>query len=167
MDRVPFFIEVPEAKDKQELQLCSKISALLAQKKVDPLPFAANLKEVEEILVAMKQADLVPAIFVINTFGAKEILAGLDPLIGETPALFLRRGMFAGRSGLMDTLAPDPGKAATMVVIGKLTPRLTSVWAYGSKNSAHVAQRAADAVYRFLQSGDFRDIEIATKLQEI
>src|SRR5213595_399950 len=119
MDGVPFFIEVPDAKGAKELQICARISSILAQQNIDPLPFASSLVETEQVLGALKHADLSPAIFVINTFGAKDILAGLNPLLGEKPALFLRRGMFAGKSGLMETLAPNPDKAATMAIIGK------------------------------------------------
>jgi len=166
MDGIPFFIEVEEAKKEKDVALCTKISTLLFQQNIRPLPFAATLDEAKAVLAAIHQTGRSPAIFVINTFGAKEILANLDPLMQDTPALFLRRGMFAGKSGLMDTLAPDPSKLQTMAVVGKMTPRLTSFWVYGSKNSDHVASRASQALVRFLKSNDFRDIEVANKLQQ-
>jgi hypothetical protein len=167
MDGIPFFIEVPDPKGTSDQHICAKISAILHQQNIDPLPFAGSLNETLQVMGALKHAQLTPAIFVINTFGAKEILPELNPVLGETPALFLRRGMFAGKSGLMETLAPNPDKAATMAVIGKLTPRLTSIWAYGNKNSDQVASRVAQALARFLKSGNFRDIEAAAKLMQL
>lgn len=166
MDGIPFFIETDEAKKEKDVALCTKISVLLFQQNIKPLPFASNLDEAKAVLQAIHQTGRTPSIFVINTFGTKEILPHLDPLMQDTPAMFLRRGMFAGRSGLMDTLAPDPSKLQTMAVVGKMTPRLTSFWIYGSKNSDHVASRAATALVRFLKSGNFRDIESANALQQ-
>jgi hypothetical protein len=109
----------------------------------------------------MKSLGHVPAIFVVNTFGAKGVLAELDSLMGDLPVLYLRRALYAGRSGLLDqaNLVP-PGVALTATAaLNKMKPRLTSMWFYGTQNSGMIAQRAAEGVSAYLKTGDFRQIE--------
>ena len=157
---VPVLVEVAGTRETPEANLCCKIMALLFEKKIAPVGMAGTVEEVKEVLQHIKEAGLAPAIFVVNTFGAKDILPALDPLIGELPVLYLRRQLFAGKSGLMDRLlGGEVSVLQTSTVLSHMTPRLTSMWFYGSKNSDVVAKRAAGALLRFLEDGEFRHIE--------
>ncbi|MGD0089738.1 MAG: hypothetical protein ABSE73_07445 [Planctomycetota bacterium] len=152
----------------QQLRVCSKVLELLREKQIAPLGLAGTVEEVRDVLVQLKKNRLSPGIFVINTFGAKDILPGLNPLMGEVPALFLRRQLFAGKSGLADIIKADASKSATtMIAQGRGTPRLTAVWPYGSKNSYETAKYAAGVLFRFLQDGDFTGIASAAKAAQI
>jgi hypothetical protein len=162
MSRVPIFIEVAKA---GEAQLCRAVVDVLLEQGMAPIGMATSMTELTEILTAIKENALEPAIFIINTFESKEILPQLDALMGDKPAVFLRRGMYAGQSGLMDQLvADDPNKMNTMAVLKKLTPRLTAIWTYGAKNAAQVTQRMIQCMQRYQADGDFRHFEIAAKL---
>ena len=154
MKRLPFFIEVWESSNNAEVRLCHKVMAHLFKQKITPLPFATTAREVADVLLALKKQGLVPSLFVVNTFWAEQILPMLDPLIGETPTLFFRREICS-----QDVLGGDAARGMTTVAIRNMTPRECSIWAYGSKTSDAVAERAAQAVVKYLQDGVFQTIE--------
>jgi hypothetical protein len=160
MSRIPIFIEVTKQTDAQ---LCRTVVDTLLQQ-IQPIGLATSMAELNDILATLKQNNLSPAIFVINTFEAREIVPQLDPLMGDLPAIFMRRGMYAGRSGLMEHFPEDPNKMATMAVLKKLTPRLTSIWTYGTKNAAQVTLRMIQCMQRYHADGNFRHFELAAKL---
>ena len=159
MSRIPIFIEVPEA--TQEANICAKASQMLLEQKVEPLGLATHLDELNDVLKTLRENGLEAAIFIVNTFKAKDIIAKLDPLMGESPAVYLRRGMYAGQSGLMDHL-PDIDRpvGATIATLKNMTPRLTSIWTYGGKNVDQVAQRIVRCTLKFVADGNFRHYEI-------
>src|SRR5476649_1796375 len=98
MNRIPILVEVTK---QAEAQLCRAITDALLQQQVAPVGMATSLVELHEILETLKQNGLQPAIFVINTFESRDILKQLDPFMGELPAVYLRRQLYAGQSGLM------------------------------------------------------------------
>lgn len=168
MPGVPIFIEAAETRTDPQLRVCSKVLELLWEKEIAPIGMAGTVEEVRDVLEELKKNQLSPAIFVINTFGAKAILPGLDPLMGEVPVLFLRRRLFAGRSGLADIVKVDAlGSVTTIIASRRWTPRLTAVWSYGSRNSNETAKHAASVLLRFLQDGDFTAVESAAKSMQI
>jgi hypothetical protein len=158
---VPILVEVADTRNKNDTNLCCKVMALLFEKQIAPIGMVGTIDETKDVLQRIREANLEPAIFVINTFGAKAILPGLDPLMGETPVLYLRRALFAGKSGLMAQLGGDVGVQQTTTMLSHMMPRLTAIWPYGSKNADDIAKRAATALIRFLESGDFLAIEAA------
>jgi len=130
------------------------------QKGIRHVDLVGSLDQTRAILEGLRSRQLTPAIFVVNTFGAKDILMDLDSLMGDLPVLYLRRALFAGQSGLMDQLdLVGQGSVMATVALGKMKPRLTSMWFYGAKNADTVATRAAEALAAFLRTGDFRRIE--------
>jgi len=157
---VPLLVEVEAAGRQPDTALCARLADLLAQKDIRPVGLAASLDQTRAILEEMKCQELAPAIFVVNTFGARDILGGLDSLMGDLPVLYLRRSLFAGQSGLLDQMnLIGPGSPMVTAALGKMKPRLTSMWFYGAKNADVVATRAAEALGAFLSTGDFRQIE--------
>jgi hypothetical protein len=161
MSRIPIFVEVPEA--TQEASICGKAVETLLAQKIEPIGFATHLPELLEILKTLKDNALEPAIFIVNTYKAKDIITQLDPLMGEVPAVYLRRALYAGQSGLMDHLAGGESVArvqSTLTTLKHMTPRLTSIWTYGIKNAEQVAQRIVRCTQKFIADGNFRHYEI-------
>lgn len=163
MARIPFFIETSSEPTCCEAQICARVRSILFKNKIAPLPSASSLKEITDILESLQQINSQPAIYIINTYQARNLLASLDPVMGEVPVLYFRRGMFLGRSGMMDRMLPDPNNNKTMHVLGKMTPRLTAMWEYGARNLDEVAQLAAQHLLEFLNDGNFQHLEIAKK----
>ena len=163
MAGIPMFIEVPETQAQPEARVCCKINVLLTQRQIAVTGMAGSVEEARKFVEGLKQLNRAPAIYVVNTFGAKPILRDLDKFIGELPVLFLRRRLFAGKSGLMDHISGGGGQVGVVQTMSLLkgTPRLTSIWFYGTKNSDEVAKLAAGALFRFLDDGDFLHIERA------
>jgi len=162
MTRVPIFIEVEETRKQEEVKVCSKAVAILTEKHGLPIGLVGTVAEAQGVLGEINAAGLSPAIFVVNTFGAKSVLRELDPLMGELPVLYLRRRLYAGRSGLMDQLQGGAGSGQeTVAVLRGMTPRLTSMWFYGSRNSDEIARRVVEAIIRFVKDGNFQHIENA------
>ena len=157
MNRVPVLIEVTQ---QAEAQLCRAICDALLRHQLAPVGMATSLDELHEILEALKQNGLQPAIFLINTFESRDILKQLDPLMGECPAIYLRRQLYAGQSGLMEQ---DPNNP-TVKVLKSMIPRLTSIWMYGAKSAATVTQNVVTCMLQFHADGDFRHFETASKL---
>ena len=164
---VPFFIEALNPQEQEKFGICAKVRAYLEKQQVAPLPCAASIDEVNANLQSLKEGHHKPVIFVINTLNAREMIKILDPIIGELPALFFRRTLQAGQSGLNEYLVPAPEIAQTMQMLGKLTLRLTSIWYYGPKNIDIIADHAGGALARFLKEKEFRCIESANKFGQI
>ena len=159
MPGVPIFIEVDDTRKIADARICSQVVELLMAKQIQPVGLAGSAEETRAILEQMKEHNLEPALFAINTFGAKEVLPALDPLMGDAPAIFFRRSLYVGRSGFLDTTAV--GATLALEALIKIKPRLASIWYYGSKNCGELAKRAAVAIALFLESGDFLHIERA------
>lgn len=160
---VPVLIEVESTAAQADTSLCTRAANQLLKQGVPFVGLAHSLDETRTTLETLKQAGKTPAIFVINTFGAKGLLAQLDALMDEQPVLYLRRALYAGKSGLTEhvNLIPPAGAIAATVALKKMKPRLTSMWFYGAQNAGVIAQLAAEAVHAYLKSGDFRQIERA------
>ena len=157
---VPVLIEVLAAGRHADTALCPRVAGLLMQKGIRPVGLADSLDQTRTILEELRPHQLTPAIFVVNTFGARDILMDLDPLMGDLPVLYLRRALFAGQSGVLDQMNRlGPGSPTATAALGKMKPRLSSMWFYGAKNADAVATRAAEALGAFLCTGDFREIE--------
>ena len=159
MPRVPVFIEVDDTRQRADAGICSQVVELLMAKQIQPVALAGTADEARAILAQMKEHNLEPALFAINTFGAKDVLPFLDPLMGDLPAIFFRRSLYLGQSGFLDTSAV--GSTVAMEALMKIRPRPTSIWYYGRANCGEMAKRAAVAIALFLESGDFLHIERA------
>src|SRR5947207_2082262 len=85
MRRLPFFIEALPSDDSAGFRVCQKVMTNLFKARITPLPFATTTREAGDVLGALKKQALAPAIFVVNTYGAGEMLPLLDPFMGETP----------------------------------------------------------------------------------
>lgn len=162
MSSVPIFIEVAKP---GEAQLCRAVVDVLLEQGMAPIGMATSMTELTEILEALKQNALEPSIFIVNTFEAKDIIPQLDAIIGARPAVFLRRGLYAGQSGLMNHMSvDDPHKLSTTVLKKSITPRLTAIWTYGAKNAGQITQRMINCMQQFHADGDFRHFEIAARV---
>ncbi|MBI3832557.1 MAG: hypothetical protein HY291_23750 [Planctomycetes bacterium] len=164
---IPVFIETLKPEEQDKFGICAKVRGYLAKHNIAPLPTATTVDEVNAAIKALQDAGHTPAIFVVNTLNARELIKNLDPLMGERPALFFRRALQAGQSGLTEYLVPAPDVAQTMQMLGKLTLRLTSVWYYGPKNIDTISEHAGGALVRFLTEKEFRCIENANKFGQI
>ena len=154
MRRLPFFIEVWESDNNAELRLCQKVMAHLYKARITPLPFATTPREVGDVLSSLRKQGLEPAIFVVNTFWAEEMLPQLDALMGETPALFFRREICS-----QDLFSDVRGQ--TTAAIRNMTPREATIWSYGKRTADAVAARAAQALLKYFQEGEFSILERA------
>ena len=164
MEPIPFFIETPAAAEKPGTAICSRIRAELLRQGPQILPYATSAAEAQQVAAGMRAAGHVPAVFLINTMGARGILPVLDEIMGETPAVFFRRAMQAGQSGLMDYMPLEAaGALTTEIMVKRMTPRLTAFWPYGSKTSDQVVSRAVEALKRFRSTGSFRHFEIGAE----
>jgi hypothetical protein len=163
MARVPFFVEVISSAQSANIQICRKIMAALFKEKIAPLPFASSLKDVTDVLGALKARGMAPAVFVINPLYAEELLPLIDPLIGPVPVVYLRRRIFAeAAAGSNGTSRPN-----TTQVLQHMTPRLTTEWTYGSQTADEVAAKAAKSLVHFLNSGDFAVLEDFAQVQAL
>lgn len=160
MKLVPLLFEVLESRETANLQVCRKVMANLLKRKIAPVPFAGSVTDARTVLASLRTRNTPPAIWLINTYWAEEMLPELDTMMGNTPVIFFKRDLFgAGLSTQMPAIgAPD--KIST--ILGKMTPRLTVLWAFGTGNSETVAGRVADAVANYLADGNFRHIEEAS-----
>lgn len=161
---VPVFVEVGAATKHPDTAICARVSNCLMKQHIPFVSSAHSLDKLRATLKEMESSGRPPTIFIVNTYGARDILVELDSLMGDLPVLFLRRALHAGQSGLLAQtrlLAPGTSPTLTAATLGQMRPRLTSIWFYGSKNSAIIAQRAAEAITAFLKTGDFRHIERA------
>ncbi|MCY3018695.1 MAG: hypothetical protein NTW87_06655 [Planctomycetota bacterium] len=156
MARVPVFVEVVSSQQHANVQICRKIMTILFKEKIAPLPFASNAIEVKDVLSALQGRGLTPAVFVINTFYAEELLGQVDMLVGQTPVVFLRRQLF---SESMFAKAGAPAAHSVTQVLDSLTPRLSTEWTYGAQTACEVAAKAAKVLIEFLKEGKFDILE--------
>lgn len=163
MTRIPFFIESVTSAQHANVQVCRKIMVTLLRERIAPLPLASNLKEVEDLLGSLQARGLEPAIFVVNTYMAEELLSQVDALIGQTPVVYLRRRIFS--EPLLGNCASRLAHHSTTAILKKLTPRLNAQWAYGSGTANEVAANGAKALLRFLSEGNFAAMEDYALLQ--
>src|SRR5437870_2018764 len=91
----PMFIEVLQSQANCDAQVCRKIMSSMYRSHISPLPFASSIYEAVDVLHALKDKNIQPGIFVINTFWAEEILRDLDAIVGDTPILLLSRRLTA------------------------------------------------------------------------
>jgi hypothetical protein len=162
MSRVPILVEVEPTRKQPDTCLCAKAAHTLLEANLGPVGLVGTLDETKALLDELAGHNLTPAIFIVNTFGAKAILPGLDSLMGDLPVVYLRRQLFAGRSGLMDGLPPlGPGGIMATTALNQMKPRLTSMWFYGSRNADDIARRLASTLTRFIADGDFKHFERA------
>lgn len=164
MPRIPMLIDSYLAREKG-MDICARIAYRLAQKDLGPLPYASALPCLQAELHALQSKGQGPALFVVNTLGAGELLPQLDPVIGETPVLFLRRSLDAGHSGLNRIFNNRPLTKNTTLILKNMRPRLASIWYYGGKTEREVADEAAHAISLFLQDGEFQHIESVYRFQ--
>jgi hemerythrin len=157
---VPVLIEAESTGGQADTAVCARVSDLLTKQGVLRVGLAHSLEQARSALKDLQSSGQAPAIFVVNTFGAKDILGELDTLMGDWPVLYLRRALYSGLSGLLDQIRPSESAVAT-VMQAKMRPRLTSMWFYGTRNSGMIAQRAAEAIAAFINTGDFEHIERA------
>lgn len=165
MPGVPFFIEALTSAQNANLQVCRKIRAALFKEKIAPLPFASSVLEVADVLNALHTRALAPAVFVVNTFWAHELLLQVDTFIGTTPVVYLHRHLFS-ESASKDTgtgASKDSDEALasgkTAVLLRKLIERPSVQWVYGSQTTDEVAACGAIALLRFLRDGSFSALE--------
>jgi hypothetical protein len=166
---VPVFIETVTGANYASVQVCRKLMAALFKEKVAPLPFASSAQEVVSVLKALKDRGLFPAVFVVNTFWAEDLLPQIDTLIGPTPVVYLRRLIFseplftASSASAASAASPDSAEAAlltnTTAVLEKMTQRPSVHWAYGSVTADEVAAAGTKALLRFLRDGDWSALE--------
>ncbi|MGD0093757.1 MAG: bacteriohemerythrin [Planctomycetota bacterium] len=159
--KMPLLVEVESAGQHPDTAMCARLAKLLMQKGIPSVSMASTLDQTRTVLEEMASDKLAPVIFVVNTFGAKDILGHLDLLMGDLPVLYLRRALFSGQSGLLDQLNVNKNSQTMASVLGRMKPRLVSMWYYGAKNIGRTAERAAEALCAFLNSGDFWMIEHA------
>ncbi len=158
MSAFPLFVESDLA-FRQQVGICAEIRRYLFKKKFTLLPYATNLKELIQLTDHLKKEGRHPSIFVVNTFGSKDLLPELDRRMGSSPAVYLRRSLMKGQSGLLEQLAPTVQDDDTVDMVGKITPRPSVFWYFGSTSLPKVAESSAQALALFLDSGDFRYIE--------
>ena len=159
MHRVPFFIEVLHSPQSAPLQICRKVMASLFKQRIAPLPFASSVEEVRDVLAALKTKGMEPAVFVVNTYWAEEVLAALDPYLGQTPVLFFVREMAGDLGGGTE------GHDRISDTLSKMSLRSSSVWTFGSQNAESTAQKAAVGIAGLLRDGSFYHIERHSPLQ--
>ncbi|HEY3321773.1 MAG TPA: DUF4388 domain-containing protein [Planctomycetota bacterium] len=158
MQRVPFFIEVLHSSQSAPLQICRKTMAGLFRRHIAPLPFAGSMDEVHQVLASLKAKGISPAVLVINTYWADEILPQVDVLIKDVPLLlFVREIITETTTTRISSLGVDADKTST--TIEAISQRPKSIWGYGAKTTEQMADTAAVAIEEFLKDGNFVHIE--------
>jgi len=159
VQKVPVFIEMPNPGAKPEAMVCQIAINTLQGLGYTDLPLAHSYEDLVAQLHLMVEKDQEPAVFVLNTFNARELIKQLDPIVGETPLIFMRRNMFAGKSGLSEHFDLGTNTESTMTAMQNMKARLVASWNYGSMNGPDIARSVARAVDTFLKTGDFRAVE--------
>ncbi len=157
MPRLPMFVEVLQSTETASLQICRKVMKRLFQRKVAPLPFGASVGEIQPVLASLRQKGTPPAIFIINTLWAEELVLQLDPLIGSTPVLFFNRQIML-KSDTSGAGLAAVGNAPKTTIFSNLTSRPMTVWGYGSKTADEISERAAQGLVQFLANGNFEQL---------
>lgn len=151
---LPIFIEVLQKQTSSDLQICRKIAAQMFRNNVSPLPFASSTYETAEVIHSLRRKDLEPALFVINTYWAEEILKDLDAVAGELPILLLTRR--AAGSALDLQATSDDDKSCPLKDLDK---RRIVKCHYGAKTSQHTADVVSKALVQFAQDGQFWHVQ--------
>lgn len=159
MTKVPVFIEMPNPGGKPEAFVCQIAINTLQSLGYTDMPLAHSYDDLIAQLQVMVDKDQEPAVFVVNTFNAREVIKKLDPVVGDTPLIFMRRSMFAGKSGVSEHFDLGTNTESTMAVMKNMRARLVASWNYGSMNGPEIAKNVARAVDGFMKTGDFRAVE--------
>lgn len=153
MRRVPFFVEILNEKHGVHLCVCRKIMSALLRHGIAPLPSARAFDELRDGVAALKKRAAEPAIFVVNTFWAEDLVAQMDALVGQSPALFFVRDA-TSESVILPRHDFDPdGKF--LAVLERMQQRSNSVWSYSAQNASSVAEKAAAKIIDFLKDSRF------------
>jgi hypothetical protein len=150
--RVPLFVERTE---QPETMLCRKIVAALFAQRISPLPFAANAREFSDVCSALQARHTPPAVFVINTADAAELLTQIERTTDPNIPMLLFHRQFYSEAAMSPVAMREAGVAR---VIERIT-RKKCVWAYGGLTVDAVARTAAEAIRQFLRNGDFSQFE--------
>lgn len=164
MTKVPVFIEMPNPGAKPEALVCQIAINTLKSLGHTELPLASSYEDLVAQLHLMVDKNQEPAVFVVNTFNAREVIKQLDPVVGDVPLIFMRRNMYAGKSGLSEHFDLGTNTESTMAVMKNMKARLVASWNYGSLNGPDVARVVARAVDGFLKTGDFHAVERQSNL---
>ena len=147
---VPVFIEAWSGTHEAQLQICRKIVALLCRSGITPLPFANSIDDVVAIIHSLRKNKQAPAIFVVNSYWAEQILLDLDAVVGETPILLLHR-MLSKPAGLVSN-------TDTLLGLHEVSSRKIAVVSYGAKTADSIASHVSSALIRYIQSQDWLEI---------
>lgn len=158
--RSPVLIETVAGPNFADVQICRKTMAALFKLGVAPLPFASTNPELSALQQTMECRGMRPSLYVVNAFGSEHLFPELDRLMGDTPAIFLRRELFSHTKCLQAVFGEMDALTASQY-LGTMTPRLAVTWPYGPKNSGEVADHVAHAVRNYLESGNFTCVERA------
>jgi hypothetical protein len=143
---VPVFIEVLHSDKNLDLQICRKIMSQLFRRNVNPLPFASSIYELVDVLHVLRRMKHTPAIFIVNTYWAEDILRDLDAIVGDTPILLLDRRIVSTGGSVNNPLQD-------------MELRKISRCLFGPKTSEQTAESVANALVKFLKDGEFWHIE--------
>lgn len=157
--KIPVFIEMPNPGAKPDALVCQIAITTLKGLGYDDLPLAHSYEDLVAQLHAMVEKDQEPGVFVVNTYNAREVIKQLDPVVGDVPLIFMRRNMYAGKSGLSEHFDLGTNTESTMAVMKNMKARLVASWNYGSMNGPDIARGVARAVDGFIKTGDFRAVE--------
>jgi hypothetical protein len=150
--RVPLFVETIEGAAHADLQICRKLAAQLCKHGISPLPFANSLSQLISVLHALKARNEWPAVFVINTYWAEEILRDMDALTGDTPIMLFHRVL---------TPTHKPGESAdSLLGLQEASMRPITFQTYGAKNSTLIADSTYPHILKFLEDNDFSHIQM-------
>jgi len=146
---IPLFIEVLQSQANSSAQICRKVMAHLYRRNISPLPFASSIYEIADVMHALREKNLAPAIFVVNTYWAEEILRDLDAMVGDTPILLLERRLTAAR--ILNGNADSP--------LQDFSSRQIATCRYGATTSDETAETVANALVQFAGDSAFWRIE--------
>lgn len=163
MRGLPIFFEALQGWDTAKVSVVQMVRQLLFSQGVAPLPFASSLEELQGVLASLKGSGHRLGLFVINTYGAERLLDQLDEPMGETPVLFFRREIV----WLQQHIGGKEEGPGVTAALGRMRPRLTSIWYYGGANCERIARKAAFRIEKFLQGNDFRRLENSVRLEKI
>ena len=152
MARIAVFFEAVNGCDPR-LQIVEQVRVELFKRRVAPLPFARSLHELGEVHRSILCSKRRPALYVLNTHGAEDLLEELDDLMGEAPVFFYRRELVWLQQGGRE------GDVGITDRIGLMRPRLTVIRSYGPLTAGSIALHSARQVEQFLACGDFRVLE--------
>ncbi|MCW8129807.1 MAG: hypothetical protein KIS92_05580 [Planctomycetota bacterium] len=156
---LPIFFEAMDESMRHALRIVWELRRRLFIGGLSPLPFAATLRDLRDVLEAVRRNRQAPALFVVNTHGAEHLLREIDEIVGDAPVLFFRRELV-----WMRDRHAEGGRPGVTAALGEMRPRLTTIRHYGPKNSAQVAGALAPRIRRFLQYGDFHCLENRVRL---